>query len=193
MKLKLLPTAIISFSILLLAGSIAYLTLQAKSKKNRPTVANSNLQQNILTPSLSQTQQKLPSVKLNFTNLPNQYTRNQPFNISINLDSQNQAISNLDLLLNYDPQSLRLNKITPGSFFNKPQEFAKTIDNTNGKLIYSIGSITANANQATLVSLNFTPISSKKSQISINPKTIIISQGNPVSINLPPVLPIVID
>jgi len=159
---------ILIISLLILTASLSLWTVFTRSSSSTKP------------PAIQQSQSDSNSAQLMLTSQKSTYAINQPIAIQVILNPKNQPISNLDLLINFNPQILHLDSVDLGSFFTTPQEFAKTINNTKGRLIYSLGSFTSASEKNTIATLNFSPVSKSKTQISINPETVIVSQGNQI-------------
>lgn len=59
--------------------------------------------------------------------------------IDVQLDTNENAITAVQLELQYDPKVLRNVAITAGPFLNKPIELLKNIDKTTGRITYMLG------------------------------------------------------
>jgi hypothetical protein len=63
---------------------------------------------------------------------------NSQFNVSLNIDTSTNNVIAAELYINYDPTKLELLTVDRGAFFTGNQQIGPTIDNTLGKLSYTL-------------------------------------------------------
>ncbi|MFH0863555.1 MAG: cohesin domain-containing protein [Candidatus Gottesmanbacteria bacterium] len=114
-------------------------------------------------------------------------TKDQTVKVDIMLESTGTALA-CDLDINYDPNVLTLEKITPGTFFNQPMEFSKSINEAQGKIFYALGSVlpSSGPKKDIVVSLEFKGKSTSQAQLRLGDKTLVsMKDVDKVNIILP--------
>ena len=70
---------------------------------------------------------------------------NQDRKINIEINTGTNLIVSADIILSYDPKILQVSDISAGDFLQNTSQIQKLIDNTNGKVTYSIFTYSQNA------------------------------------------------
>ncbi|HSW96626.1 MAG TPA: cohesin domain-containing protein [Candidatus Saccharimonadales bacterium] len=99
----------------------------------------------------------------------------------ININTDKQPISGVQLALKYDPKAIGNIEITQGTFFNKPVVLQNAIDTTNGIIYYTL-SINPNSAQiygeGSIVTLHYQLINAGAStKITFLPQTKVTAKG----------------
>ena len=69
-------------------------------------------------------------------------TANTSVTYSVRLTAGNFRTSGVEMYLDYDPQAVRVEAITPGPLFTEPKIITEEIDNDQGRIAYALGSFT---------------------------------------------------
>ncbi|HSW89228.1 MAG TPA: cohesin domain-containing protein [Candidatus Saccharimonadales bacterium] len=102
-------------------------------------------------------------------------------NIYLNIKTNKQPISGVQLAIAYDPKVLQNVSITPGDFFDHPVILQNAVDATNGIVYYTLA-INPNSAQisgeGTVAVLHYTGLAAGNStKVSFLPQTKVTSQG----------------
>lgn len=57
----------------------------------------------------------------------------------VKIDGKNQRVIGIETYINYDPGAVEILNLEPGPFLPKPQILAESVDHTNGKITYALG------------------------------------------------------
>lgn len=104
---------------------------------------------------------------------------NEVFSVDIGVDTGTNSIYGADLEISFNPQVLEVQDIQPGSFFTGTQEINKSIDNTNGRVIYSFGSFSGAQGTGALASITFKAVGGGASSIAFGSSTSVAAAGEP--------------
>lgn len=96
---------------------------------------------------------------------------NQDFGLSIQIETNGNQVFGADLKILFDPAILEAKGVLAGSFLSQPQELIKNIDNSTGKISYSLGSFSAQTGGGTLAEINFKAKAQGSTDISFGPGT----------------------
>lgn len=99
------------------------------------------------------------------------------FNINIQIDTGDNQVVGADLYLSFNSLVLEALTITPGGFFDSPQELTKNIDNQTGKIVYSLGSFTPKQGLGILASISFKAKSEGTSSLAFDSGTSVAGIG----------------
>lgn len=100
--------------------------------------------------------------------------------LNIMVDTSANEIISTDLVITYNPVFLEAVSIAPGSFWESPTQIkAPSIDNTNGKIIYSFYTTTSTgkSGSGTLAIVTFKGKSVGDAMVSIDPSSLIYGAG----------------
>lgn len=174
----------------LLIGSTIFLLIMVGILlllSQKPTTQQTkNLASPTLTPSLLPTPE-LPSVIFTLNPAAKAVREGEIFNIGIVLESEEIVLA-VDLDITYDSGLLKLEKIEPGDFFDKPMQFSKSINESQGKIFYALGSLSPKSGKASVATLTFkSKANSERTQITLlGDKTLVSVKGDKkVNIILP--------
>lgn len=107
--------------------------------------------------------------------------KGESFTLQITINTGNNAVISADLDINFNPQVLTATDISPGTFFENPDEAYKTINNTTGNILYAFASSTPKIGSGNLVSILFEAKELGTSSITFGPRTgTFISDGTDV-------------
>ena len=100
--------------------------------------------------------------------------------IYMNIKTDKQAVSGVQLAIAYDPKVLQNVSVTPGGFFDHPVILQNAIDTNTGIIYYTL-SINPNSAQisgeGTVAILHYTKLSGTATKVSFLPQTKITSKG----------------
>jgi hypothetical protein len=91
--------------------------------------------------------------------------------VPIVIDTGENAVSAVELHLSYDPALLSGVSVKPGPFYTTPMIIKKTIDGTNGTIIFVLGSIKPQQGAGVLVTIAGTPRQKTSIAIHIDSET----------------------
>lgn len=164
-NLKVLSTILVLAILLLLAFSLFRISPMKQSQQQtlryqtpvvRPTPVSSPTLTLTIEPSV---QKEIPREGYTFT-------------VSVVGKTEEELLAT-DLSIAYDAESLSVQDITPGDFFQDPMTFSNTIDRSSGKIFYALGSLRPSRMRGTLLTITFT--AEKKTDnavVSLEDKTI---------------------
>lgn len=176
----------------LLIGSTIFLLIMVGMSlllSQKPTTQQTkNLASPTLTPSLLPTPE-LPSVIFTLNPAAKAIREGEVFKIDVVLESEEIVLA-VDLDITYDSGLLKLEKIEPGDFFDKPMQFSKSINESQGKIFYALGSLSPSpkSGKASVATLTFkSKANSERTQITLlGDKTLVSVKGDKrVNIILP--------
>ena len=78
----------------------------------------------------------------------------QVFTNTIMLDAKTYPLTVVKIVLQYDPEYVSLSTFEPGTFYKNPTILAKTIDNTKGAALITLGSLVARDGAGTIASFS---------------------------------------
>ncbi len=78
----------------------------------------------------------------------------QAFASAIMLDAKTYPLTVVKIVLQYDPEYVSLDTFEPGTFYKNPTVLAKTIDNTKGAALLTLGSLDARDGTGTVASFS---------------------------------------
>lgn len=81
----------------------------------------------------------------------------QQFTNTILLDAKSYPITVVRIVLQYDPTYVSLSSFEPGSFYKNPTVLTKTIDNTKGAALLTLGSLVPQDGKETIASFSAFP------------------------------------
>lgn len=107
--------------------------------------------------------------------------------LNLSIDSGANNVTAVQLELSYDPKTLPIVDILPGTFFDDPITLLKNVDAKNGKISYVIATpLTGKAKngKGTVATLTFTTRmpSGQKTAINFTPKTLVTAENIPTSV-----------
>lgn len=98
------------------------------------------------------------------------------------LDGSQEKISAVTLNLEYDPQVIQIKEIAPGEFFASPNVLEKNIDNKDGRVSYSIGTLSPEPKKGIVAILKITSLKRGDTSITFGEKTAAASLGKTTSV-----------
>lgn len=104
------------------------------------------------------------------------------------INTGQNKVTSVQLELSFDPGVLTKVDISPGTFFDNPNIFLKTIDEANGRISYAIGVLPGQNGifgKGILANINFSTLPSLKNistSINFEPKTQVSGENSSVSI-----------
>lgn len=107
--------------------------------------------------------------------------------INLSIDTGTNKVNAIQLELSYDPKTLPIVDIFPGSFLESATPLLKNIDTKNGKLTYVLTippTGKAQSGKGTIATLAFTTRmpSGQKTTITFMPKTLVTAENVPTSV-----------
>lgn len=103
------------------------------------------------------------------------------FTTDVNINTEDQSVTAVQLELSYDPFAITDVDITPGSFIKNPIVLLKNIDEKNGKVSYALGVPLGQkgvSGQGVVATLSFSKNKiTGTSTISFDPKTLVSAEG----------------
>jgi len=95
----------------------------------------------------------------------------ETFTVNIVVNTGENSIVSADIDLSFDPTVLEALSISAGSFFESPTEPTRLINNTTGKINYSLFTLTAKQGSGTLATITFKGKAAGVSQVAFDPTT----------------------
>lgn len=165
-------TPILVLGLLLITGILVYLALSPQRSKNGNPASN--------LPPQAQAQ-----TKLNFSSAPILTTETSSgsaiYEVDVNIASGQNAVTGVQLEVNYDPKTLNVLSVTPGSFFTQPVEIQNKIDGANGHLSYVSATPLGEAGvsgQGVVAKIKFVkPATSGPITFSFNDQTVVTTEA----------------
>ncbi len=183
-KILMITIAIIVFIVLLfLISSLFGNKTKTASIAPLPTVVQSN--QTTIQPTVIPTvAPKEASISLSPN--PLNLAGTKQGSIDVVLDTATQHATAAQIQVSYDPKTITVTDIKPGTFFDNPTVLIKKINQTAGTISYAIGiGPTGQQKQGsgTIAIINFTVVpSGTTTKIDFLPQTIVTQQGTDTSI-----------
>lgn len=104
----------------------------------KPTITQNSKSKVLPTPVPAKTEKPVSQTILMFGNL-SALSSSKTYSLPIIIQAEKNAVTGIQIELNYDPQAITSVNIAPGSFFTNPVILFKTIDIVNGRVSYAIG------------------------------------------------------
>jgi hypothetical protein len=93
---------------------------------------------------------------LNFGQVSYNPSVNDSFSVDVGINTSSNQITTVDFVLTFDPSLVSANSISAGPFLPNATELQPVIDNTNGKVTYSVFTRSPATGQGVLATINFT-------------------------------------
>lgn len=102
------------------------------------------------------------------------------YELDVNIDSDDNEVTGVQLELSYDPKVLGKVDIKPGSFLLSPVVILKKIDTTSGRITYMLGNQLGEPGvkgKGTIAVISFSKTGDKETSIDFLPQTLVTAQG----------------
>jgi hypothetical protein len=117
---------------------------------------------------------------LSFNTATTQVKIGNEFSVAVNINTNTNSVVGSELYIKFDPARLQALDITPGSFITNGTVAQKNIDNTQGRISYTILLPTQTQpvqGQGTVANISFKPKTSGTTSLTWEPSTIIGAVG----------------
>ncbi len=112
---------------------------------------------------------------------PQTATNSAVSNVNVNIKTEDNKVTAVQLELSYDQTALGNMDVIPGTFFKNPVELFKKVDATNGRISYALGIPLGGkgiSGQGTVAVLSFNNLkTSGKTTIQFLPKSLVSAEG----------------
>jgi hypothetical protein len=105
--------------------------------------------------------------------------------MDVNIDTQDNIVTGVQLELSYDPKVLTRVDIAPGEFMEDPVVIQKRVDATNGRISYVLGAPLGKAGikgQGPVAVITFTKTSDAETSLTFLPETLVTAEGHSQSV-----------
>lgn len=98
--------------------------------------------------------------------------------IAIIVNTNEDLVSAVEIMLSYDPKIIEVVDITEGSFFDNPNVLEKTINQIKGSVTYTIGGLKAKQGEEAIVKLKMKGLKKGKSTLNLEGSQVAAVQKN---------------
>lgn len=107
------------------------------------------------------------------------------YEADVNIDTSDNIATGVQLELSFDPAVLQNVDIIIGTFFTNPTVIQKTVDQKNGKIIFTLSTPIGGdgvQGKGTVAVISFSKTNSQETMIGFLPKTLVSAQGQDQSV-----------
>ncbi len=167
-KLKINKTLLLVIGLVILTGVLLAISLYSKGSSPIPSIIRNDEENNFAKTSLVLSEEVRKS------------SVSGVYELDVNIDSDDNEVTGIQLELSYDPKALGKVDIKPGSFLSNPVVILKKIDTAKGKVSYMLGNQLGEPGvkgQGTVAVISFSKTGNEETFIDFLPQTLVTAQG----------------